>query len=164
MDIKFYKYLCAVLGLFAAFVLISAYSAKPAGATEVPPKCWEEEVPEEPTCEELQNCEEEEPPVVVPEEPKKDAPKGNLKISQGPNGHLGDGCFQVEWKKFKGYDKVLLKFTTDLDGLVFGKAEKRKLDDDGAETICVPGASRAYAKLKPNDDDAEYSSVRRFSF
>lgn len=130
---------------------------------------------ETPACEEepVDTCESEEgiqengcTPVEEPETPpvvKKEVKKGNLEYSQGPMGKLGDGCVQFEWSTIKGSKNVRLKVSTDLQGMAFGKKYSIiETKDDGAETVCFPGAKQGIAKLRGDKSDTEYSDVEKF--
>lgn len=113
----------------------------------------------EPTCEELQNCEPEEPPVVVPEEPKKDTPdRPKFTISQGPNGVVGDGVCQVQFKKIKGSKKVEYRYAGDS---IFGNGYKSGIVEDG-ETIWVK-SDGGKLKIRGRDSKTDWSKAKSYS-
>ncbi len=109
---------------------------------------------EEPTCEELQNCPVEEP--VVP--PVVDTPdKPTLHKSQGPNGSLGDGTCQLEWKKIQGSKKVEIRYASDG---VFGNGYKSfETKDDGAEWLQGITGDNAKVKFRGRDSKTEWSKA-----
>lgn len=110
----------------------------------------------EPTCEELQNCEPEEPPVETPKVDTPDAPK--VRFSQGPNGVKGDGKCQIEWKTIKGSKKVEIRYAEDG---IFGNGYKTlTTEDDGAEWL---NADSGKMKLRGRDSKTEWSHAKNFS-
>lgn len=155
---KYIKYLSYGVVFLIGVMLAWSLYAKVASATEVPPKCWEEEEIVEPTCEELQNCEEE-TPVVLPEELKKDTPdRPKFTLSQGPNGVVGDGVCQVQLKKIKGSKKIEYRYASDG---IFGNGYKEGIVEDG-ETIWLKSDS-GKIKIRGRDSKTEWSEARSYS-
>lgn len=78
-----------------------------------------------PTCAELQNCPVEVPPVTPGTQSGNERPKFHL--SQGPNGSVGDGLCQIEYKPIKGSSKVEARYAEDG---VFGNGFKTIIQSD----------------------------------
>lgn len=155
---KYIKYLSYGVVFLIGVMLAWSLYAKVASATEVPPKCWEEV--EEPTCEELQNCEPEAPvevPVEVPKVSQPDAPK-KFGVSQGPHGVKGDGYCQLEYKTIKGSKKIEVRYAEDG---VFGNGYKSfTTEDDGAIDL---KSDSGKVKYRGRDSKTEWSEARSYS-
>lgn len=99
------------------------------------------------------------PACEVPTPPKKDTPDApKLRYSQGPNGTVGDGKCQLEWREIRGSKKVEIRYAEDG---VFGNGYKTIMTkDDGAEWLPVDSAK---VKLRGRDSKTEWSHARNLS-